>query len=119
MILPTTRGEALESTGSRNDPPPVTPIEAAAFYFQRNASRAHRCVNPDCDAPYYLASKKGQKYCDEECAKPAKREAKRRWWSQNRGKEAFNSSKLNNVESKSSRSESKRQKIKKRAAAVS
>src|SRR6267154_174479 len=44
VILPTTRDEALESTGPRNDPPPVTGIEAAAFYFQRNAGRARRCL---------------------------------------------------------------------------
>jgi hypothetical protein len=86
VIVPSTRDEVLESTGPRNDPPPITLIEAVAFYFQRNANRARRCPNPECEFPYFLARKKGQKYCSEKCAKPARRESKRKWWSENRGK---------------------------------
>lgn len=88
IVVPSTRIEALEATGPRNDPPPVTPIEAAAFYFQRNSNRARRCKNPECAWPYFFVSKKGQTYCTQECATPAKREAKRRWWEQNRGRAA-------------------------------
>jgi hypothetical protein len=41
---------------------------------------------PDCKKPRFIKRKLDRKYCSEACAKPAKREAKRRWWSVNRGK---------------------------------
>jgi hypothetical protein len=89
VIVPASRAELLEAMGTRNNPPPITPIEAAAFYFQQNARRARRCLNEGCPAPYFLAKKKGQKFCGEECAKPTQREAKRKWWNENRGKQAI------------------------------
>lgn len=88
VILPGTRDEALEAIGPRNDPPPLTSIEAAAFYLHRNASRARHCQNPECDFPYFFASKKRQRFCTEKCAKPARRESKRKWWRENRSKSA-------------------------------
>lgn len=71
------------------DVPAVTPVEAALFYLQsRLAHRMLHCPNPTCAAPYFFKTKKVQKYCSPECADPARREAKRIWWNQNRGKGA-------------------------------
>jgi len=30
--------------------------------------RTKKCQNPDCPAPYFLAVRKGQKFCDQKCA---------------------------------------------------
>jgi hypothetical protein len=69
------------------EPPPVTPFEAAVFYFQTSiADLAKHCGNSECPAPYFIAIKKWQKYCSEKCAGPAARESKRRWWQENRAK---------------------------------
>jgi hypothetical protein len=38
------------------------------------------CQNADCPAPYFFAARHGQKYCSEECARPAQREFKNNWW---------------------------------------
>lgn len=43
------------------------------------------CRNPGCLAPYFFARRKDQRYCSVDCAGPAKREAKLRWWHQNKG----------------------------------
>ncbi len=67
------------------DPPTVAlPLEALVYYFRRNSNRALHCPNPDCPAPYFLSTKKGQRYCSEQCAIPAQRAAKLRWWNANR-----------------------------------
>jgi hypothetical protein len=36
--------------------------------------------------PYFIRYRPEQKYCCEQCAAPAKREAKRQWWNRNRAK---------------------------------
>jgi hypothetical protein len=46
------------------------------------------CANTDCATPYFISKRKDQKYCSPECAAPAKREAKRKWWKENRGRSA-------------------------------
>jgi hypothetical protein len=67
------------------DPPSrVTPLEALVYYFRRNGDHALHCPNPDCPAPYFFATKKGQKYCSEKCAEPTQRAAKLRWWHENK-----------------------------------
>src|SRR5262249_19174616 len=72
---------------SSDEPPAVvTPVEAMIFHLRQNQKRALCCRNPECPAPYFFASKKGQEYCSTECAKPAQRLAKRRWWAKNRAK---------------------------------
>jgi len=72
-----------------NEPPPLTLLERAMVYFQRNADRARHCKNKDCPAPYFFAppKKKGQRYCSVKCAKAGLLKQKRDWWKQNRGKE--------------------------------
>jgi hypothetical protein len=69
------------------DPPVVAlPLEAMVYYFRRNSGRALHCPNPECPAPYFFATKKGQKYCSVKCARPAQLESKRRWWADYRAK---------------------------------
>ena len=69
------------------DPPnQATPLEATVAYFRRSADRALYCPNPDCPAAFFFAKKKGQKYCSSVCALPSQREAKRRWWANNRAR---------------------------------
>jgi|SRR5208283_1255991 len=73
--------------GRFGDPPTqAIPVEALLYYVRRNAARMLRCPNPDCSAPYFLSTKKGQKYCSEVCARPAQLESKRRWWAEYRAK---------------------------------
>jgi hypothetical protein len=79
---------AIATVLETGEPPEtITPVEAAIFYLRQNRKRALHCPNPDCPAPYFFASKKGQKYCSSECAKPSQRESKRRWWAENRSKQ--------------------------------
>ena len=44
------------------------------------------CLNPKCSVRYFIASKKDQRYCSQDCAWPAQKEAKLKWWRENRGK---------------------------------
>jgi hypothetical protein len=81
--LPNLTAAVLEA----DEPPAViTPVEAAIFYLRHNRDRALHCPNPGCPAPYFWRSKKSQKYCSLECAKPAQRDSKKRWWADNRAK---------------------------------
>jgi hypothetical protein len=68
----------------------ITPVEGALFYFRHSRGGGlhspMRCPNPECPAPYFFSSKKGQKFCTPECAKPSLRESKRQWWAVNRSK---------------------------------
>lgn len=66
--------------------PPPTPMEAVLFHLQRIGDKLRHCPNPECPAPYFIASKKGQKFCSPECAAPSQRESKRKWWYENRAK---------------------------------
>jgi hypothetical protein len=40
------------------------------------------CANVDCDARYFIAKRRTQKYCCEKCAGPAKRAAQKAWWAE-------------------------------------
>jgi hypothetical protein len=65
----------------------LTPFEAAMFHLQTHLTdKIRRCPNQTCPAPYFFAVKRAQKFCSTKCAEPAQREAKRRWWNENRGK---------------------------------
>jgi hypothetical protein len=79
-------GGTLFNLRMAEPPGEVSPIEAAMFYFKRNAGKTRHCPNSNCVAPYFFATKKGQKYCSSECALPARRESKLRWWHDNKGK---------------------------------
>ncbi len=76
----------LMSTGMKREndipikAPPLTPLEQAFTHLQHEGRRAKRCGNENCPAPYFFAKRATQKYCSDECAAPAKREAKLRWW---------------------------------------
>ncbi len=44
------------------------------------------CWNPECLSPYFIAIRRDQKYCSNECSWPAKKAAKLKWWHEHRGK---------------------------------
>jgi hypothetical protein len=50
---------------------------ALSLAFIGFSDRMRKCQNPTCDAPYFLASRRDQKYCSEKCARLA---ANRTWW---------------------------------------
>jgi hypothetical protein len=54
----------------------------------QHAGHLKVCSNKHCAVPYFISKRKDQKYCSDDCAAPAKREAKRRWWTINRAKNA-------------------------------
>jgi hypothetical protein len=62
--------------------PRVCPFEAALYWLQSNQRLMLRCGGPMCAAPYFFRTEKGQKFCSPECADPARREAKLRWWNE-------------------------------------
>lgn len=64
------------------DVPRICPFEAAMYWLQLNQRLMLRCGGPDCAAPYFFRTKKGQKFCSPECADPARRDAKLRWWNE-------------------------------------
>jgi len=53
-----------------------------------HAERLGLCRNQNCPTRYFIAARKDQRYCSQECAAPAKKAAKRDWWNKNRGKSA-------------------------------
>jgi hypothetical protein len=77
----TTSAEAKGINRPRT-PPPMTALEAALIHFRtRIGERAKRCRGSNCPrGPFFVATKKWQRFCSEACAGPANREAKRLWW---------------------------------------
>jgi len=63
------------------EPPPAPrAFEQAMWFFQRIASHARYCQNPDCVAPYFITNK-NYKYCGRaECKAYGQRKAKSKWW---------------------------------------
>jgi len=51
-----------------------------------HANRLCICRNAECPAPYFIAARRDQKFCSNDCASPAKKAAKLKWWHANRGK---------------------------------
>jgi hypothetical protein len=43
------------------------------------SGRTRKCENPTCVAPYFIASRRDQKYCNEACSRLV---ANRKWWSE-------------------------------------
>jgi hypothetical protein len=65
--------------------PRPTRLETIFAYLFNHVNKLRVCPNPECPARYFVATRKGQKYCSEVCSLPAQREYKRRWWSKNGG----------------------------------
>jgi hypothetical protein len=63
--------------------PPPSPLEQCLQYLLRNATKTLICSNQDCPARFFFASRKSQKYCSTDCALPAQRFYKRKWWAKN------------------------------------
>lgn len=61
---------------------PEDDFEQALYALFRNSSRARVCGNPDCPAPYFVAGRKSERYCGEDCARVFQQEWKRNWWKQ-------------------------------------
>jgi CGNR zinc finger len=67
---------ATERAFGLNDPPDGFALYAedmwnfvrAAFLLDYKNGRAKVCKNPDCPAPYFLQSRKGQEFCSHKCA---------------------------------------------------
>ena len=59
-----------------------------AFACVHHAQQLGFCWNTECANRCFIASRNDQRYCSPECARPAKRAAKRRWWKTHRGKNA-------------------------------
>jgi hypothetical protein len=38
------------------------------------------CDNPECCTPYFITSRRGQRFCSEKCSGEGDREAKKKWW---------------------------------------
>lgn len=43
------------------------------------SGRTRKCQNPTCSSPYFIASRKDQKYCNEACSRLV---ANRKWWTE-------------------------------------
>jgi hypothetical protein len=61
--------------------PPVA-LEEAARYLLQSLPRLARCKSRECVEPFFFMQHRNQLYCSPQCALPAKREAKRRWWNE-------------------------------------
>lgn len=63
--------------------PRLTVFEAAMVYLQTGlAHRLLLCPNPDCAAPFFFRTEKGQKSCSPECGDWLRRQSKLRWYHQ-------------------------------------
>jgi hypothetical protein len=78
------KGEVYFHLRTVEPPEKPVPLVAIMYHFRMNTHRLRHCPNPLCTTPYFFATKKGQKFCSAPCALPAQREAKRRWWNENR-----------------------------------
>jgi hypothetical protein len=67
-------------------PPKRTAFEESLFHLQTIADKTRFCPNLKCQAPYFIATKKGQKFCSPECARPTLLASKRRYWNRRRTK---------------------------------
>lgn len=59
---------------------PENEFEEALYILFRNSPRAKVCENPDCPSPFFIAGRKSERYCSEDCALVFQREWKRNWW---------------------------------------
>lgn len=68
------------------DAPAISPFEAAIYWAQTNQKLMLYCGNPTCATPYFFRAEKGQKFCSPNCADPARKESKLKWWNEHRKK---------------------------------
>jgi hypothetical protein len=59
---------------------PRSEFQGAVYELCQRSPFVKVCANPDCPAPYFIAHKTAQRYCEEACANVFQREWKRRWW---------------------------------------
>jgi len=76
FVRPCKRGFQLELQ-------PDDLLGALWLAFLGFSDRTRKCQNPTCSAPYFLASRRDQKFCNEQCSRLV---ANRRWWDQNGAK---------------------------------
>jgi hypothetical protein len=55
-------------------------VYQALHYLRRNLHMLRTCANTACKRPLFIADKGGQAHCSRDCAFPAQREYKARWW---------------------------------------
>lgn len=64
-----------------DDVPAPSPFQRAMMHLAQNADRMGHCINPDCPAPFFLSKdSRLRTFCSPDCAGPAKRLAKLKWW---------------------------------------
>jgi hypothetical protein len=65
---------------------PRTQFQRAVYELFRQSALAKVCANPDCTAPYFIARKTAQRYCQDACAQVFQRAWKLRWWKEHGSK---------------------------------
>jgi hypothetical protein len=76
FVRPCKRGFQLELQ-------PDDLLGALWLAFLGFSDRTGKCQNPTCETPYFLASRRDQKFCNEKCSRLV---ANRRWWDENGAK---------------------------------
>lgn len=92
LVLPATLSE-VEKMVEHSDPSELTPLETVGSHLPSLAKWMRFCRNQECDTPFFIAKSKASKYCDPDCALPAQRAAKLRWWNEH-GKSQHRKGKL-------------------------
>lgn len=59
---------------------PLDQFERAVYALFRNSRLVRVCENPDCPARYFIAKRRTQRYCGEDCASVFQRAWKLSWW---------------------------------------
>jgi hypothetical protein len=62
---------------------PPSRTERLLLKFIDLADYARCCGGSDCAAPFFIASRRNQKYCSLKCSRESQREFKREWWAKN------------------------------------
>jgi hypothetical protein len=55
-------------------------VHQALGYLRSNLHMLRTCANAACNTPFFIADRARQSYCSYQCATPAQREYKTRWW---------------------------------------
>lgn len=57
-----------------------TDFQEACYLLLENSSRVKFCARFGCPAPYFIATRTTQRYCEGGCLRHIQKEAKLRWW---------------------------------------